>query len=180
MNGLTTLEHLQRAEARLAGKRLEYNFSKWTSCTCGHIYAGVHGRKSRSEDKAMDATPKSAYDEALRLVAEATFKRIQRDGIFIPSHWIEAWERPNLDNASRVSTLTRIVSQASQIKLPDVPDINRDRAAALQMVRWAIEDLEVRYEADRQAVLDGAARIVDAELIRVAQENVRDIEPSLA
>jgi hypothetical protein len=68
---LSTLEVLQEVKDNLLHKN--FVFSEWTDCTCGHIYRGIHGRKSRCSGTAfwMFEADHEPYKSTIVTVAKA-------------------------------------------------------------------------------------------------------------
>lgn len=69
----TPLEVLRRAEANLADERIPYEYTDWTRCGCGHLYAAARGTKPRRRGLGLTGVPTltaslRVYRHTLRLI----------------------------------------------------------------------------------------------------------------
>jgi hypothetical protein len=139
------LETLYRARITLSDPTEPYVFTRWSECTCGHIYAAATESPAEgSADVAARVTGDMdpVYAAALAAVAKYNGERY----------------------ADPYGVSSRTASVADLTGIPfDAVDARNDayRAAALTLVNTAIAKLEAEHEADRLDVLAQTRRIVD-------------------
>lgn len=154
-----TLEILKEARARIgnalsawdAPGDVYFNFSAWSSCTCGHIYAAALGIEGMPDE---GGEVKHCVDEGYR----AALKAITR-------------LKPDLRPGSLTVHLTDFVSDMTEDYAQRQPPSYNDRLrpAALEMLDEAIAMTEAELEEARVKI-DNAIEAIETE-----QEQAREL-----
>lgn len=128
------LETLYRARATLSDPDEPYEFMDFNRCTCGHVYAAVHGAFGTRGGQASQ-NHDSLYVAALEAVAA-----------------ISEADRGDHEDPRQYVSYATVVRAGSQTDA---------RSAALALVNDAIAKIEAEHETDRLDVLAQTRRIVD-------------------
>lgn len=138
---MTTLEILYAARQSIANPRTKWDFSDWTSCTCGHIYRAANGGRKASTPGQVTHTTKQKVLDAFNEVSRV---------LELPVRSLPSGERM-FDIAISDATSDRAPENAN--------DVTREHA--LSLIDDAIAALEAEYERNRLDVLAQTKRIVD-------------------
>lgn len=137
--GLSTLEILRRARARLTGGGL-FAFGDWNICTCGHIYAAATGR----EDDEWTVLAGLRRNAQLRDIFATVASVLGRD------------DQDHREPYVFVSDLTVDLDD------PDDPTPAGSRDRAVVLIDRAIAAIEAQHERDRLDVLAQTREILNA------------------
>jgi len=141
------MEILLNAEQRLTSDRELWNFGDWRHCTCGHIYAAANGDEPADcEAQVSDATPQSAYANALVAVLEGAAAKGIPIIDEVAEHVLKRHGRSGAaDPFDRVYLLTSGVSDITARFAREINGcMNVHRTHARTVIRWGIEHLEAR------------------------------------
>lgn len=133
---LSTLEVLYAAKARLENPRTKWEFTHFTTCTCGHIYAAATGRRGRESKQVLRALETKHADLMVAVARALGYEDADAEGAV----WF-------------VSDATYDLKPGDQL--------NVSRQHGLAVINEAIAKIEAQQEKDRLDVLAQARRIVD-------------------
>lgn len=147
---MNTLDVLYTARATLSDQSVEYQFSHWGACTCGHIYGAETGEVPSTDGYSPTIMEEMEDSEAIREVAELL-------------GWVEGrGEYESGDSRYPECYISNLTA--------DVSTTDECRSQGLKLVNQAISKLEARHEQNRLDVLAQTKEIVDnvEDEIRVA------------
>jgi hypothetical protein len=156
---LSTLEALYVARENLRNEDVEFTFTAWRVCTCGHIYAGATGVRADGPDRIV---PDTVYNEyGARVVPE--YARVILDAAAAlgwsgdwgtwPGQDAE-WNATHILDAAAIASL--YVSDQTTRLAGDDCRLSVQRADAVEIVDRAIRAIEEQEERARRRLLDGA------------------------
>jgi hypothetical protein len=168
---LSTLEVLEGALRHLGNPRTKWEFSDWTSCTCGHIYTAALGKKSRAEARVWKDAKDGIYIDVIKQVARAlgwNGSTSEVEGLFSSNPEATA-------AASYVSEYTQRVAEGPDWDPDEDDEVNPERIDAIEVISQAITVIRQEEEAARQALLQTTAEIIQEDFLRIEADKDSEI-----
>lgn len=141
------MEVLYRTRETLMDEDQPFKFSNWSTCTCGHIYAAVAGKKNVNADDG-----EMVYDEMVQYLP--VFQEI--------ADILELQTTEDRNALGAVSDFTALLDGVDMRQVEQRLLVGQvTRQAALVVVNEAIDRLEKAHEQDRIDVLSQVEEVVE-------------------
>lgn len=157
------LEILRNAEQRIVNPDIEWVFSDWSSCTCGHIYTAAMGTVGSSDVVFDEIDDETVYGQAIIAVATSLGWRYEDETYHDPTIGRRGYGPYEYDNMAKaaagfVSDYTYAAAGGRAHMNPSGSEStsNIEREDALRVVRGAIASIEMQEDKDRVAFIEKA------------------------